>query len=68
MNLDMNFDKINLNYFYPEKKITFNEKIIYTILIILSPVIIFILPFFLPIIICFIPFLVLYFIFFPVSN
>jgi hypothetical protein len=59
---------MNLDDFYPEKKITSNEKWIYLILIILLPVIIVILPFLLPIIVIFIPFLILYFLFFPVSN
>jgi hypothetical protein len=59
---------MNLDSFYPDKKITLKEKLIYIVLIILLPIIIIFLPFLLPVIILIIPVSLLYVIFFPQSN
>jgi len=59
---------MNLDDFYPEKKMTLSEKLMYLVIILLLPIIIIILPFLLPVIIIIIPLLLLYLIFFPQSN
>lgn len=59
---------MNLDAFYPKKKMTLNEKLMYLVIILLLPIIIIILPFLLPVIIIIIPVSLLYLLFFPQSN
>ena len=59
---------MNLDSFYPDKKITLKEKILYIVIIILLPIIIIFLPFLLPVIILIIPLGLLYVMFFPQSS
>jgi hypothetical protein len=59
---------MNLDSFYPDKKITLKEKILYLVIIILLPIIIIFLPFLLPIIILIIPLGLLYVMFFPQAS
>jgi hypothetical protein len=59
---------MNLDSFYPDKKITLKEKILYIVIIILLPIIIIFLPFLLPVIILIIPISLIYVMFFPQSS
>jgi hypothetical protein len=59
---------MNLDSFYPDKKITVKEKILYIVIIILLPIIIIFLPFLLPVIILIIPISLIYVMFFPQSS